>query len=307
MPLARAKRWVFTLNNYTVEEEASLQLLGNHERCIYLVFGREVGESGTPHLQGFLIWREPIRFSTLKSLIGNRSYLAVSTASLPSQAADYCKKGGNFSEFGELPAERRGKRSDLDAFYEWADEFTTENSRPPTDVEICRSHPTIRTRYPRIIEVVRARFVPPPLQNGEPREWQALLANRLDEDAEDRKIIWVIDPVGGIGKSWFVRWYLSTTEDSQFLSVGKRDDIAYAVDESKRVFLFDLPRDTMQFLQYPVLEALKNRLLMSTKYNSTVKILPKTPHVVVFSNEMPDESKMTEDRFEYWETQDVNF
>lgn len=307
MPQPRAKRWVFTINNYTAEEEAHLQVLASDERCQYLVYGRELGESGTPHLQGFVIFVSALRFGPVKCLIGDRSHIAVSTARVPTQAANYCKKDGNFTESGELPEEHRGKRSDLDAFYEWSDEFTKDNARPPTDVEICRNFPAIRTRYPKIHEIVRARWEPPPLQIGDPREWQALLANRLDEDADDRKIIWVVDPHGGIGKSWFVRWYLTNTDDSQFLSVGKRDDIAHAVDETKRVFLFDLPRDTMQFLQYSVLEALKNRLLMSTKYNSTVKILPRTPHVVVFSNESPDETKMTEDRFEYWDTQNVMF
>jgi hypothetical protein len=304
--MSRAKRWVFTLNNYTAAEEAQIASLGN-DGATYLVYGREVGESGTPHLQGFVIFTAPLRFTTAKSKLGDRCHIAVSTARLPSQAADYCKKGGDFSEFGELPAEQRGRRTDLDAFFEWSDEFAVNNGRAASDIDIARTHPTIRARYPRIIEIVRARFVPPPLQLGAPRDWQSLLANRLDEDADDRKIIWVVDPAGGVGKSWFVRWYLTNADDAQFLSIGKRDDIAHAVDENKRVFLFDVPRDTLQFLQYPVLEALKNRLLMSTKYNSTVKVLPKTPHIVVFTNEAPDESKMTHDRFEYWDIQDVTF
>ena len=44
----RYRNFTFTHNNYTdtsLEDEIS---------CKYIVYGREVGESGTPHLQGFL-------------------------------------------------------------------------------------------------------------------------------------------------------------------------------------------------------------------------------------------------------------
>lgn len=45
---ARTCFWVFTVNNYET-------LLDPEEMgCKYLVYSEEVGESGTPHLQGYL-------------------------------------------------------------------------------------------------------------------------------------------------------------------------------------------------------------------------------------------------------------
>eukprot|EP00058_Branchiostoma_floridae_P013464 XP_002598952.1 hypothetical protein BRAFLDRAFT_79884 [Branchiostoma floridae] len=46
-------RWVFTLNNYTEGEAAAIKSLST-DVVKFLVVGREVGEQGTPHLQGIL-------------------------------------------------------------------------------------------------------------------------------------------------------------------------------------------------------------------------------------------------------------
>ncbi len=56
-----AKRWCFTLNNYT-EEEVSAIVLQFKEYCDIAFFSYEVGDSGTPHLQGyveFIVQRRP--------------------------------------------------------------------------------------------------------------------------------------------------------------------------------------------------------------------------------------------------------
>jgi hypothetical protein len=90
-------------------------------------------------------------------------------------------------------------------------------------------------------------------------------------------------------------------DECQLLKVGKEADMCYAIDESKTIFLIDVPRSKMEFLQYSVLEQLKDRMVFSTKYNSRMKILRSTPHVVVFCNEAPDKSKLSRDRFEEYQ------
>ena len=70
----------------------------------YLVFGREVGQGGTPHLQGFLCCSTKQRWSTMNNKIfgrGNSGRVHWEVArSTPKQASDYCKKEGNWDEFG---------------------------------------------------------------------------------------------------------------------------------------------------------------------------------------------------------------
>ena len=54
----------------------------------------------------------------------------------------------------------------------------------------------------------------------------------------------------------------------------------------------------MEFLQYTILEQLKDRMVYSPKYNSMMKYMQFVPHVVVFCNEQPNMTAMSEDRYE---------
>lgn len=290
--MAQSTRWCFTLNNYTDVDEVLYRALGQTETIKYLVFGREVGENGTPHLQGFVIFNTNHRLRAVRLLLGNRGHYEVARGT-SLQASAYCKKDHDFEEFGQVPAEQ-GKRNDFADFKQWVLEQPTK----PTDRRVASEFPGLFIRYGRIMEWIDKVYPSPVLVEGEPRTWQRALGARLDADADDRKIIFVVDELGGSGKSWFVRWWLSLHgELTQRLSIGKRDDLAYAIDESKQFFLFDVPRSQSEFLQYSVLEQLKDRMIFSPKYTSRNKMLQFTPHVVVFMNEAPDRNKLSVDRY----------
>ena len=46
---------------------------------------------------------------------------------------------------------------------------------------------------------------------------------------------------------------------------------------------------------------LKNQYVVSNKYKSHGKVVLKLPHVIVFMNEDPDRSKLSEDRYIVWD------
>lgn len=291
---------MFTLNNYTPEDVVRLSgLLDEESQVKYLIFGKEVApETGTPHLQGFVIFGRPFRFRRVKALISDRAYVA-NARGTSEQCRDYCKKEGDFEEFGEFP-DKQGKRSDLDDVLQWSDEFTADKGRPPAPRDFALNFPQQYIKYNVKLDLVAELRAPPVLiREGECRPWQQRLEETLQQDADDRKVMFYVDVTGGTGKSWFQGYYVSKYPmECQLLGVGKRDDIAYAVDPEKSCFFFNVPRNAMQYLQYTIFEQLKDKVLFSTKYHSKTKILRKHPHVVVFCNEWPDETAMSADRYE---------
>lgn len=91
----------------------ALSILYAEEKCSYIIFGREVGDNGTRHLQGYVEFPQRLRLTQVKSILGDRAHLErrLGTAQ---QAADYCRKDGDFDEYGEITVSQQGKRVDLE-------------------------------------------------------------------------------------------------------------------------------------------------------------------------------------------------
>lgn len=298
-PVSRSKRFTFTINNPTPDDEQLLANLGADTRVQYLIVGRETGENGTPHLQCYVHFHSIMRFTQLSALVP-RAHLEVSRGS-PAQNKAYCSKDGDFTEYGEIPTEtEQGKRTDIDVIMDWLDTFIATNDRAPTQREVALEQPTAFLRYRNFMQLAQLRAPPVVLQTGTPRDgWQSQLAEQLqNESTNDRVINFFVDAIGGSGKSWFQRWFVSTfPEKCQIIRPGRYEDMAYILDPSKSVFLFNIARGGMEYLQYRFLEDLKDRMVFSSKYESVVKTIASQVHVCVFSNEVPDETKMTADRY----------
>ena len=118
--MSRSRNWVFTLNNYNDDEEAHIQ----SAECKYLVYGREVGESGTPHLQGYVAFVNAVKLGTLKQKISPRAHFEVARSF--QEAIDYCKKDGNIFEKGTPPASQKRKGELCQELYEGAFQLAKE-------------------------------------------------------------------------------------------------------------------------------------------------------------------------------------
>lgn len=108
----QAKNWCFTLNNWTQTEYESIHAA--NEIYEYLIIGKEIGENGTPHLQGHVVYKRKLSLRAVKAHLGNRVHAEVSRS--PSDSIEYCRKEGNYIEYGTQPI-GRGRRNDLQSVY----------------------------------------------------------------------------------------------------------------------------------------------------------------------------------------------
>lgn len=110
MTQTKNRGYVFTLNNYTDEDCIRLETL----TARYIIFGfEEAPTTGTPHLQGFVYYKNAVTFNRAKADIGAQAHIEVSRGT-PTEASEYCKKSNKFTEIGDLPV--KGKRTDLEEF-----------------------------------------------------------------------------------------------------------------------------------------------------------------------------------------------
>lgn len=147
MVRVRAKRWSFTLNNPTDQEELSLKGLVSSGQASYIVIGKERGESGTFHFQGYVEVTSRLELSSVKLLIP-RAHLEKSRGSAQSNL-DYCTKEDRDAFVDGSPMQQ-GRRTDLLEIKEAIDEGTTPD-------EIADSHFGTWVVYRRSFEAYAAR------------------------------------------------------------------------------------------------------------------------------------------------------
>lgn len=292
----QSQRWTFTVNNWTPLDEVVLtsQIF---PLCRYAVYGREVAPTtGTPHLQGYCVFLLKKSLAPLRLLFPAGTHLEIARESSHVNA-DYCKKNkepSDIVEHGSLP-NPPGRNNVYHDFRDW---ILCHGSKPTIE-EVALEYPDIYHKSNKVVEFINLLWPSNPLDPGECRVYQRDLADYLQGEPDPRKIIFIVDPAGNSGKTWFTEKLLfDRPNDVQILSAGRNEDVALAIDERKSIFFFDLPRCSQEHFQYRIIEQLKNRRVFSTKYQSRMKVLDKVPHVVVFTNEYPDMTKLSADRYE---------
>ena len=93
----RYRNFTITVNNPTPEDVEKLETI----KCTYIVYGNEVGESGTPHKQGTIIFKNGKTLSAAIKSLPKRAHVEVCKHLFKS--IEYCKKDGDFIERGEPP------------------------------------------------------------------------------------------------------------------------------------------------------------------------------------------------------------
>lgn len=136
--------------------------------------------------------------------------------------------------------------------------------------------------------------------------WQAKMDAELGDEPNDRKIVWLWEQEGSVGKSAFAK-YLVVKRDAIVLS-GKTADVFYGVQQyiekhsmGPEIVVLDVPRSMLDYINYQSIEKIKDGMFFSGKYEGGMCIF-NAPHIVVMSNAEPDLDKMSADR---WDVREI--
>lgn len=199
--MSRSREFVFTLNNWTLEQKDWLLAYDEFE---YVMLAQEVGESGTPHLQGYCRFKNARSLQgTLSNVRGNggpqgihmevsRGNFAQNLAYIQGPFDDGDKhKDANptFEERGKRPAQ--GKRTDIESAYDYL-----KSGKTIHDAIIEGVHLDQVVKYSRGMQLIQTSLMPV-------RCWKT-------------EIWWLHGPTGS-GKS---RWAHEQTEGIAYRKMG---------------------------------------------------------------------------------------
>lgn len=125
----RKRSYCFVWNNYPEDWIKSIDKLFETKKFKYIIGGKEVGESGTPHIQGHLDLKNASTIKAIQKLMKKLGLkLAIKTFQTKLHCSNnrtYCKKDNDFTEWGAAPAP--GKRTDLHVVMESIAENPTQD------------------------------------------------------------------------------------------------------------------------------------------------------------------------------------
>ena len=105
--MAQSKNWVFTKNVEEFSPENEPQMIPSVMK--YLVYGRERAETGQCHYQGFVqLWKKQ-KMHQVKDYIEGNPHVELMRGN-SKEAAAYCRKEGDFEEFGEFTDTEGGRK-----------------------------------------------------------------------------------------------------------------------------------------------------------------------------------------------------
>ncbi len=147
------------------------------------------------------------------------------------------------------------------------------------------------------------------MSTRETEPWEQVLydiVKQHNEQPNHRIIHWFYDHIGESGKTVNAK-QLVFEHNSFYTTGGKANDIYHAYNREPIAVLNICASQNKECIDhlYKILEEFKDGIFTSGKYGSTTKIF-KSPLVIVFSNELPDETKMKKNRLQIHNIQELN-
>lgn len=247
----RSRRLIFVLNNPEKDDCLIISEFLTSKDAKFII-GDEVGEQGTPHLQGYVEFKNQIRFETLKNFnpkihwekaFGNRK-----------QNIDYCSK----QKILKCTFDKSRKQQILE------DDYNNVIWKP----------------------------------------WQEQVLNIIKNKPDKRKIHWFWDEYGNVGKSYLFKYIVCKYDP--IICDGKKDNVfnqikiwleCHKETEHPEIIILDIPKSGSDYVNYSVIEQVKNGCIYSGKYEGGVCVY-KIPHIIVFANFEPPRGAWSQDRYD---------
>lgn len=126
-------------------------------------------------------------------------------------------------------------------------------------------------------------------------DWQHKCYEILMRKPNNRTIHWVYEPKGNCGKTAFCK-YMAVHNGAIVFNNAPTKDIAFALPAAPRIVLFNMSRSSENRFNYNAVEAIKDGLIFSPKYEGRMKIFD-SPHVMIFANFEPEYNALSIDRW----------
>lgn len=299
-----AKRWTFTINNWTLADYDKVLAFTNKFEPVFLICGKERGELLTDHLQGFVHLKSKQRLTFLKANLSERAHFECAKGS-DEDNRDYCSKEDSEPFIFGTPvkscSEKGGGRitgqqviAAAIALANTREPFTVIKNNEEFAVPVLRHYQSFEKLAASVRRLNALEQLQSEYKEVRLKVWQQAIINTIQESPHPRTIHWYWEATGGTGKTWMSK-YLVACHSAFRAENGKSNDIKYAY-AGEKVVVFDFTRSQTEHINYEIIESIKNGCYFNCKYESGMRIFP-TPHVFCFSNSPPDLSKMSADRW----------
>lgn len=273
------KNFCFTWNNYDDKVDNFLKDYYN-AYCQYMIYGYEEGqETHTKHIQGYIQLKKYRRFNSIRKDFNNKIHIEETRGS-PEQNKVYCSKEGDFKEYGTMTVKgsNKVKKENIRELIRKCKSYNEV-----LEIEGIEKYLKFAQEYYNSLD----KRMPHLYDNIVLKDWQMLINDYLNNEGDNRTILFVVDSIGGKGKTFLSSYLYNTRDDIFYTTNGKTSDILYNYSKSlKHNIIFDITRNiTLNKVNYDAIESICNPIFTSNKYNSMTFFREKKANVIIFTND----------------------
>jgi len=209
--------------------------------------------------------------------------------------ADFRRAGLNCKQLTFLPLSNNGRAAQAADFY--CTKVDTRIAGPWADASW--RPPKKKSKY----ECKDLEMMEHPLL------WQKAVLDWIEGPSDDRTVRWIYNPAGNAGKSKLQKW-LCYNQKATRVPLGNATQLKTAVCDigQSAVYLLDMPRVTgsTEAIRdlFSALEEIKNGWVASAMYGKPRELFMEPPHVIIFSNSLPDLKLASADRWKVYYLED---